>query len=73
MTLRKLLLTCSYGWMEQHDIMFPEKKMDILRIAVKTVQEEVAKKCKQLCQVQARRQEEMKDDSALVVSDLKVK
>jgi hypothetical protein len=65
--------------MEQHDIMFPEKKltesekMDILRIAVKTVQEEVAKKCKQLCQVQARRQEEMKDDSALVVSDLKVK
>ena len=46
------IITDSPGWMEQHDTMFPEnkltevEKMDILRMAVKTVREEVAKKSK---------------------------
>jgi hypothetical protein len=44
--------------MEQHDTLFPEYKLkesektEILRVAVKTIQEEVAKKSKRLYQIQ---------------------
>jgi hypothetical protein len=44
--------------MEQHDTMFPQykleesEKMEILRVAVKTIQEEVAEKIKRLYQIQ---------------------
>jgi hypothetical protein len=54
--------------MEKHDTMFPEnkltelEKMDILRVAVKTVWEEVAEMCKWLYQVG---KEERKDSIAL--------
>jgi hypothetical protein len=54
--------------MEKHDTMFPEnkltefEKMDILRVAVKTVREEVAEMCKRLYQVG---KEERKDSIAL--------
>jgi hypothetical protein len=62
--------------MEQHDTMFPEykltesEKMEILRVAVKMVREEVAKKSKRLYQIQAR-QEETKNNLALAVLDWK--
>jgi predicted metal-dependent peptidase len=52
------IIADSPGWMEQHDRMFPEykltesEKMEILRVAVKTVQEEVAEKSKWLYQIQ---------------------
>jgi hypothetical protein len=71
------MITNSPGWMEQHDTMFPEQKlteaekMEILNVAVKMVQEELAEKSKQIYQIQVR-QEETKSDSALVVSDWKV-
>jgi hypothetical protein len=59
MTLKKLSLTHLDGWSNMMITMFPENrltevaKMDILRMAVKTVQKEVAKKSKQLYQIQA--------------------
>jgi hypothetical protein len=62
------IITGSQGWMEKHDTMFPEnkltelEKMDILRVAVKTVREEVAEMCKRLYQVG---KEERKDSIAL--------
>jgi hypothetical protein len=54
------IITNSPGWMEQHDTMFPDnrltevEKMDILRMAVKTVRKEVAKESKRLYQIEAR-------------------
>jgi hypothetical protein len=70
------IITDSPKWMEQHDTMFPEykltesEKMEILRVAVKTLREKVAKKSRRLYQIQAQ-QEETKNTLALVVPDWK--